>query len=161
MVDGLLWLFVVNLGLACGAGLYESRVMVPLWFTPTEAGDAPWDAGAARRADVGRRFWVHLTTLPLTVLTLASLAAAWQEPPSVRAWWLGGAVAALLDRGMTFAYFLPAMVRLMDGEQGATPDATARARRWARLGHLRQVTTLTAWLAALMALYRLGGIPPR
>lgn len=69
MAEGLLWLFAVNLGLACGAGLYESRVMVPLWFTPTEGGDAHWDAAAARQADVGRRFWVHLTTLPLTVLT--------------------------------------------------------------------------------------------
>ena len=159
MADGLLWLFVVNLGLACGAGLYESRVMVPLWFTPTEGGDAQWDAGAARRADVGRRFWVHLTTLPLTALTLASLAIAWRVPPGVRAWWLGGAVAALLDRAMTFAYFLPAMVKLMDGEQGTTLNATARARRWARLGHLRQGMTLTAWLAALVALHRLGGIP--
>jgi hypothetical protein len=159
MAEGLLWLFVVNLGLACGAGLYESRVMVPLWFTPAEGGDTHWDAGAARRADVGRRFWVHLTTLPLTALTLASLAAAWRMPPGVRAWWLGAAAAALLDRATTFAYFLPAMVRLMGGERGTAQDATARARRWARLGHLRQAMPLTAWLAALVALYRLGGIP--
>lgn len=60
---------------------------------------------------------------------------------------------------MTIAYFLPAMVRLMDAERGATSDPTALARRWARLGHLRQALTLTAWLAALVALYRLGGIP--
>ncbi|HJW42891.1 MAG TPA: hypothetical protein VJ463_00425 [Geothrix sp.] len=161
MTEGLLWLFVVNLGLACGAGLYESRVMVPLWFTPTGGRDACWDADAACRADVGRRFWVHLTTLPLTALTLASLAAAWRMPPGVRAWWLGAAAAALVDRAATFAYFLPAMVGLMDSERGTAPDATARARRWARLGHLRQVMTLMAWLAALAALYRLGGIPRR
>ncbi|HLP30854.1 MAG TPA: hypothetical protein VK150_05795 [Geothrix sp.] len=161
MADGVLWLFVVNLGLACGAGLYEARVAVPLWFTPAAGGESRWDAGAARRADVGRRFWVHLTTLPLTALTLASLTLAWRMPPPVRAWWLGAAVAALVDRGLTFAYFLPVMVRLMDVEKGEAPGATARARRWARLGHLRQVMTLTAWLAALVALYRLGGIPPR
>jgi len=28
----LLWLFVINLGLAFGAGIYESRVVVPRWM---------------------------------------------------------------------------------------------------------------------------------
>ena len=27
----LLWLFVINLGVAFGAGIYESRVVVPIW----------------------------------------------------------------------------------------------------------------------------------
>jgi hypothetical protein len=27
----LLWLFVVNLGIAFGAGIYESRVVIPQW----------------------------------------------------------------------------------------------------------------------------------
>ena len=27
----LFWLFVINLGIALGAGLYESRVVVPRW----------------------------------------------------------------------------------------------------------------------------------
>jgi hypothetical protein len=27
----LLWLFVINLGIAFGAGIYESRVVVPRW----------------------------------------------------------------------------------------------------------------------------------
>jgi hypothetical protein len=28
-----LWLFVINLGIAFGAGLYESRIVVPSWLT--------------------------------------------------------------------------------------------------------------------------------
>ena len=29
----LLWLFVINLGIALGAGLYESLIVVPGWFS--------------------------------------------------------------------------------------------------------------------------------
>ena len=29
----LLWLFVINLGIAFGAGLYEQRIILPLWFS--------------------------------------------------------------------------------------------------------------------------------
>jgi len=28
----LLWMFVINLGVTFGAGLYEQRIVVPLWF---------------------------------------------------------------------------------------------------------------------------------
>ena len=30
-----LWLFVINLGMAFGAGLYEARVVIPQWLKPT------------------------------------------------------------------------------------------------------------------------------
>jgi hypothetical protein len=33
MIEILLWLFVINLGIAFGAGLYESRITVPQWLT--------------------------------------------------------------------------------------------------------------------------------
>lgn len=33
-----LWLFVINLGIAFGAGVFESRIVVPQWFTTTPDG---------------------------------------------------------------------------------------------------------------------------
>ena len=33
MNETLLWLFVINLGVAFGAGLYEHRITVPRWIT--------------------------------------------------------------------------------------------------------------------------------
>jgi len=37
--DILLWLFVINHGIAFGAGLYEQRIILPQWFTrSTESG---------------------------------------------------------------------------------------------------------------------------
>ena len=50
----------------------------------------------------------------LTLLTLANLFYAWNASGGVRAWWLAAALAALADRLLTFAYFIPTMVRLMD-----------------------------------------------
>src|SRR4029079_7055615 len=71
----LLWLFVLNLGIAFGAGLYEHRINIPRWLTDT--GAPHWNAGAAQQDDVGRRFWVLVTTIPSTLLTIANLLAAW------------------------------------------------------------------------------------
>jgi hypothetical protein len=73
----LLWLFVINLGIACGAGLYESRIVVPQCLSGSSESGYRWNAEAARQANTGPRFWVYVTTVPLTLLTLASLVAAW------------------------------------------------------------------------------------
>src|SRR5207247_8279002 len=110
----LLWLLVINLGIAFGAGLYEHRIVVSRWimrFSP-ESG-AHWDAEAARRDDTGRRFWAFVTTVPLTLLTLANLFAAWRASSPARWWWLAAGLAALADRLFTFSYFIPTMVGLM------------------------------------------------
>lgn len=99
----LLWLFVINLGIAVGAGLYEHRIVVPEWIGPGADGLPRWDAAAARAADTGLRFWVYITTVPLTLLTLANLIAAWRSKGSQRPAWLVASFAALGDRVLTFA----------------------------------------------------------
>ena len=34
----LLWLFVLNLGIAFGAGLYEARIVIPRWLMSAPEG---------------------------------------------------------------------------------------------------------------------------
>jgi hypothetical protein len=144
-----LWLFVINLGIAFGAGLYEHRITSPNWVSSTGSG-MRWDAAAARRDDTGRRFWAFVTTIPLTLLTLANLFYAWNASGGIRAWWLAAAFAALADRLLTFAYFIPTMIRLMNAPD--SPAAVATATRWLRLNFVRHALVLAAWLAALEAL---------
>jgi hypothetical protein len=146
-----LWLFVINLGIAFGAGLYESRIVVPQWLSISPKSGYRWNAEAARQANVGLRFWVYVTTVPLTLLTLASLVAAWWTPDVVRIWWLGGAAAALVDRVMTFAYFIPAMLKLMRNATFSESEVVAKASQWVKLGYVRHLATLIAWLSALKA----------
>jgi hypothetical protein len=145
----LLWLFVVNLGIAFGAGVYEHRVVVPHWITSDDAG-THWNPEAARSDDTGLRFWAFVTTGPLTLLTLASLVATWKTSSRARRWWLAAALAALADRALTFSYFIPTMVSLMSAAD--SPAAVAVAARWATVNTLRHALVLGAWLAALKAL---------
>lgn len=105
-----LWLFVINLGIAFGAGLYESRVVAPLWASAPPT--------SLRTPESGLRFWAIVTTGPLTFLTLASLYLAWQAGGPLGAWWLAAAIAALVERLSTFAYFIPTMLRL---QRSASP----------------------------------------
>lgn len=39
-----LWLFILNLGIAFGAGLYESRIAVPQWLSGTPEAGYRWNA---------------------------------------------------------------------------------------------------------------------
>src|SRR5882724_10747400 len=100
----ILWLFVVNLGVAFGAGLYETRIVVPLWASaPPTSLHSP---------DSGRRFWGFVTTVPLTLLTIANFCVAWQVAEPRRSYWLFAATVILVERVFTFAYFIPTIIRL-------------------------------------------------
>ncbi|MGH7845825.1 MAG: DUF1772 domain-containing protein [Candidatus Binatia bacterium] len=152
----LLWLFVINLGIAFGAGLYESRIVVPQWISFSPESGYRWNAEAARHAETGLNFWVYVTTVPLTLLTLANLIAAWRARGAIRRWWLTAAVAALGDRIFTFSYFIPTMLKLMRAESFSQPEAVAIATQWANLNYARHAILLAAWLAALKAFSLLG-----
>lgn len=151
----LLWLFVINLGTAFGAGLFESRIVVPGWFK-AESGGNFWNAAAARRDNTGLRFWVYVTTIPLTLLTILSLIFLWQTGETVSFWWGIAAFAALGDRILTFVYFIPTMRKLMADETLAPSESAAIAWRWVNFGYLRHALDLLAFLAALKALSVIG-----
>jgi hypothetical protein len=136
-----LWLFVIVLGIAFGAGIYESRIIVPLWAaSPPET----WQ-------QTGLQFWAFVTTGPLTLLTALSFIAAWRDTSARRWWWMTAAVIVAAERVATFAYFIPTIVEL---QTGALPPATVAQElfRWSSLNYVRHVATLLGWLAALRAL---------
>ena len=146
----LLRLFVINLGIAFGAGVYEHRIVVSRWITSSEPSGVHWNADDARRDDTGRRFWGFVTTVPLTLLTLANLFVAWPTSGAVRGWWLIAGLAALTDRVFTFAYFIPTMAGLMRATD--SPRSVAVATCWWNLNYVRHAIVLAAWVAALQAL---------
>jgi hypothetical protein len=145
----LLWLFVINLGIALGAGLYESRIVVPQWVVSSANSAQRWNAEAARQANTGLNFWVFVSTIPLTALTAANLVAAWHARGRTRRWWMGAALAAAAERVFTFAYFIPTMLELMRAENLPEPQAVTLALQWASLNHARHAVVLIALLAAL------------
>jgi hypothetical protein len=142
----LLWLFVVDLGTAFGAGLYESRVFLPTWHA---LDPRAWP-------NPGLSFWAFVTTGPLTVMCLAAglvlfRAERFGLTPSRRRWWLRSLWIVLVERGLTFGYFIPGMLSLMQG--ALEPSALAITfDRWQLLNYLRHTFTLCAWLCSLAAL---------
>lgn len=146
----LLWLFVINLGIAFGAGLYESEIVFPRWLVGSPENGYRWDDEAARADNTGLRFWVYVTTGPLTLITLGNLVAAWRHHGKARSWWLGASMFALADRVFTFSYFIPTMMTLMGGGQSPT-GAIDAARQWETLNYARHAIVLVAWLLALKA----------
>ena len=138
----LLWLFVINLGIVFGAGIYEQRVVIPRWEnSPPQA----WP-------NTGVLFWVYVTTVPLTLLTLANLVAAWLEQGPRRYWWLGAAAISVVEQIATFSYFIPTMVWLQGTEGLSEAEVQAALSQWLLLDYGRHVLTLAAWVAALKAL---------
>ena len=137
----LLWLFVINLGIAFGAGLYETRVVIPQW-----ANLPPKDW-----PNTGLLFWVYVTTVPLTLLTLANLIAAWLDEGGRRKWWLGAVVIVFAERITTFSYFIPAMLNLTSSDLPHA-EIAARLSQWLLFNHARHLLTLAGWLMALKAI---------
>ena len=72
-------------------------------------------------------------------------AAARESNVGLRFW------AALLDRALTFGYFIPTMIWLSRVDFQPESVAVTKVRQWVRLGYLRHAATLIAWLAALQA----------
>ena len=140
----LLWLFIIFLGIAFGAGLYESRVVVPMWTSDPPASLASPDSG--------RRFWAFVTTGPLTLLTVANLVAALQTQGPARAWWLTAAIVTLVERAATFGYFIPTIIRLQRKPTLTQTAVRTALARWVRLNYVRNTLTLVAWIAALKVL---------
>jgi hypothetical protein len=137
-----LWLFVLNLGVALGAGIYEARVVIPQWvnISPKE-----WP-------NTGLMFWVYVTTVPLTLLTVLNAIAAGLTRGPRRSWHLAAVGVVIAERLATFSYFIPTMVRLMGSEALAEADVRATLSQWLLTNHGRHLLTLTGWLLALKAL---------
>ncbi len=150
IVKVLLWALVINLGIGLGAGLYETRIAVPEWLNYSVESGYFWNADAAKRFNVGLRFWIFVTTGPLTLLTLLSFIFVWQTEGAMRIWWLVGLGALVADRLMTFFYFIPTMIRLTD-ERLPQSEAVIAAIQWVNLGYLRHALTLVAWISVLQA----------
>ena len=141
LAPAILWLLVVFLGITVGAGLYEARVVVPIWAgTPPET----W-------VHTGTRFWVFVSTVPLTLLVLASFVVIWRFEGAARPWWLAALCVVVVERAVTFAYFIPTMAWLQQ-QAGLTTDVSSTLATWSLVNHGRHVLSISAWLLSLKAL---------
>lgn len=147
----LLLLFVLNLGTAFGAGLYEAKVVIPQWFRKSALSGCYIDREAMRELDSGRKFWAFVTTLPLTLLTLASFIVIWLGSPGYN-WWLAAALLTFCERISTFTFFIPTIIKFQRMDTLFTERVSHLVTLWVRLNYIRTILMLVAWLFALRAL---------
>lgn len=138
----LIALFIINLGLVFGAGLYETRIVLPLWFTKKQDGYIV-NPDSMRDIDTGRKFWSFASTVPLTLLTIVNLVYAWQAATPLQDWWLSASVIVLGERLSTFSFFIPTAIKLQKGNAPAEKVSTL-VSSWLALNYVRNALTLIA-----------------
>lgn len=128
-----LWLLVINLGIASGAGLYEALVVAPEWMSlPVES----WP-------NTGLMFWVYVTTIPLTLPSIINAMTLFKDTHPRRRWWWNAVIVLALERIATFSCFIPGMIVMMNGEAPWNEiDATLSQRLL--LNHGRHLLTFPA-----------------
>ncbi|MGH9409182.1 MAG: DUF1772 domain-containing protein [Vicinamibacterales bacterium] len=149
----ILWLFVIVLGLDLGGGIYETRVVVPLWahgVPETLAAGNPYGRVAI---DAGMRLWAYLTSVVALFAVLALIFGFFMAGPQ-RAWQIVAAALELAVVGTTLLYFKPTLVRLfMTHGAGLSPAVIqSTVQQWVSLNRLRIVISAVAWCVALRAL---------
>jgi hypothetical protein len=147
----LLGSFIVNLGIVLGAGLYEARIVLPLWFHKTPNGNYQANVEAMRNIDTGRKFWGFVATMPLTLLTIVNLVFACKAATPLYGWWLSATLIILLERIGTFTFFIPTAIKLQKGENLPVSKTSSMIFWWVRINHVRNALTFAALLIALKA----------
>ncbi|GAB3974965.1 hypothetical protein GCM10028806_31680 [Spirosoma terrae] len=148
----ILSLFILNLGTAFGAGLYEARITLPQWFPKKQRNWHQIDKRAMHELDAGRKFWAFVTTIPLTILTIVNLIMAWQSQHPGHNWWLAAALLTFVERVATFTFFIPTIIKLQRVESIPTSKRHNVVTTWIRLNYVRNTITFVACFLALTAL---------
>lgn len=151
----ILWLFVITLGVEIGAGLYETILVVPLW-----ASGAPESVVGYYQQNVanpqfalnaGPRLWMFLTP-SVGLLAVATLLTGFKTVPQHRTWRLAGSLLAIFVVAVTFAWFVPNIMRLTyDVPNMTAADMAITAKWWVNLNWVRVVLYMTAWICTLRA----------
>ena len=148
----LLWLFIIFLGITFGAGLYETRIVLPQWFVKSGGNGFQVNSKAMNETDTGRKFWGMVSTVLLTLFTIANLVLALQSDGERHDWWLAAALITLVERMGTFTFFIPTAIKLMRAESHSDAKVSSSITLWIRLNYVRIVLNLLGWLAALKVL---------
>src|SRR5215813_6763359 len=89
---------IINIGIALGAGLYETKIVLPLWFNKSANNNYYVNFENMRTIDSGRKFWGFVTTIPLTLLMITNLVFASLSQAPLHSWWVAATIIILIER---------------------------------------------------------------
>lgn len=153
----ILWLFVIALGISMGGGLYEGRVVEPLWASAVpDSVIGYYEHNVANpqfAPNQGGNFWIFVTPMS-TLLTIATLISARWTRGLHRRWRVAAAGLAMVSQVFTFVWFVPNIMRLLGGDvlTMSRDEVSSLANLWLNLNWIRVALLMTAWLAAMRAM---------
>ena len=153
IAKALLWLFIITFSLYMGAGLYEMRVVAPLWSAAPPGSIREWNSELRYKILPRERFW-RFGTPALGLAAAGALISGWWIGTGRRKWLLGATIPVMLMIAATYLYFAPTLAEMLDAKNATLGDEEIiqRVNRWLWLSRLRAVVYVAAWLAGLRAL---------
>jgi len=149
-------LLILLIQFGMGGGLYETLVIYPRWkrgVTPENLVQKLKDSG---QGSANRGFWPFISPLQ-AMLAIVNLVLAWRYTGNAHAAWLTAALIIVVNRVITFSYFVPTMVRKFERPEKLDAAWLKKAvNRWTFLSPFRIVIEFLAWGTALYALVLLG-----
>jgi len=153
----LLWIFVILAAIVLGGGLYELRVVIPLWaHSPPESA---WEFAALRvtspqyTPNAGVRFWLLVTPAHL-LISVATLVASWKTNRKHLRWVILATVPFIVLHLAALLYFVPALDRIFNSRNlNMSPDeVVSRVHLWVNGTWVRFAFVFGAFLCGLRAL---------
>ena len=154
--QALLWLFVLLAGIVMGGGLYEMRVIVPLWAHSPP--DSAWYWEAQRIANPqyapnsGLRFWIFVTPAHLLV-SVATLLAGWRATGAHRRWLFGATITFIVLHVSALMWFVPTIGQILNSRSlgVSAEDVVRKTQMWVALSWARGALGIAAYAAGLLA----------
>jgi len=147
-------LLLLTIVLSAGGGLYEILVIYPNWKHSVDAADLKERLQSSGQNYASRRFW-PLVSPAQGLLSMLNMMLAFRYEGPAHDWWLTAAILIFVTRIITFAYFIPAILRLMQPDKIPPAELPARIKRWTTLSPLRLITEFAALITAMCALHML------
>ena len=152
MTEIFLFLFVVLIGITLGAGMYESRIVLPMWFNKNSNNRWLVNFENMKNIDSGRKFWGMVSTVPLTLVTMVNIFFAVKSNGQIHYWWLTATLIILIERLGTFTFFIPTAIKLQKGQTLVAEKQHSLISRWVNLNYVRNFLTFIAFVISLKAL---------
>jgi lysylphosphatidylglycerol synthetase-like protein (DUF2156 family) len=153
----LLWVFVILAALVLGGGLYELRVVIPLWaHAPPES---VWTFAQLRNSqpaftpNAGIRFWIFLTPVHL-LISIATFVACLKTRGAHRRWVMISTAAFIVLHLAALFYFVPALDKIFSSQNSgmAPAEVVSRVHTWVYGTWIRFVISLAGFVCGLKAM---------
>lgn len=133
----LILLLLLTIVFSLGGGLYEVLVIYPNWKHDVNPNTLRAKLESSGQLNAGKKFW-PLVSPAQALLSIINLIMAYNYTGTAHNYWLAAAIIIFVTRVITFAYFIPVMIKyIMESEKVEAAKLKTIVKRWTGLSPLR------------------------